>query len=88
MSEKGFLLYNFLIDSCEYDWRNQNKELICWINFSDLKQFTDIVGYNYFCEGDIKVILLDNCIAFDIIDLLEYIGIEPEILCEKPIEGE
>ncbi len=72
----------FLKEEAELDWRNDR--LICWIDFDDLREFTQIVGCNYLCEGGIPVNLQDDQIAFEINDLLEYEGIEPTDLLKKP----
>lgn len=75
-------LYKFCEDK-QLDWRNNNTELILWILFWQLEDFTKMIGYNYLSEGDVEVTLLDDCIALDIVDLCDYFGIEPENIMKK-----
>ena len=74
-------LFHFLKQNCELDWRG--KELICWVDFMDLSHFTELVGDDYLCEGGMDINLQSRCIAFDILDLLEYADIEPTDLKTK-----
>lgn len=57
----------FLKDK-EYDFLND--KIIVWINFSDIKDFTNIFGYDMFYDGEVNVKLLYDCIAFDLIEFL------------------
>lgn len=75
-------LYKFCEDK-GLDWRNNNTELILWIPFWQLEDFTKMIGYNYLSEGDVEVTLLDDCIALDVVDLCEHFDIEPENIMEK-----
>ena len=74
-------LFHFLKQECELGWNGN--ELICWVNLLDLSHFTELVGDNYLCEGGMDVNLQNNCIAFSILDLLEYAEIEPTDLKTK-----
>lgn len=70
-------LYKFITENeLEIDWRG--KELVVWIPFYYLKDFTDMVGYSYFSEGGIDVNLQSDYIALDIADLCEHFGISTE----------
>ena len=73
-------LYKFCEDK-ELDCRGDR--LILWIPFWQLEDFTKMVGYNYLSEGDIEVILLNDCIALDIVELCEYFDIKPENIVKK-----
>lgn len=68
-------LYKFIYENeLEIGWRG--KELVLWIDFYYLKDFTKLLGYNFLCEG-LEVILQENCIAIDIVDICEYFDINP-----------
>jgi hypothetical protein len=74
-------LYKFCQDK-ELDWHGE--ELILWVCFYDLKEFADLLGYNYLSEGGMGVTLLSDCIALAINDLCEDSDIDPERILEKP----
>lgn len=59
----------FLKDK-EYTINTNRKEIIVWLDFSDIQEFTEIFGYNDFCEGEKEVTLLYESIAFDLYDFL------------------
>lgn len=65
----------------ELDWRGN--ELILWIDFNDIGEFTDLIGYDHFCEGGMEVTLLHTCIAFDLVDICESYDIEPTNIFPK-----
>lgn len=48
----------------------KDKDVLVWIDFDDLKEFTEIFGYEEFCEGGKEVTLLDDCIVFNLNDFL------------------
>lgn len=48
----------------------KDKDITVWINFNDLKEFTDIFGYEEFCEGGKEVTLLYYSVAFSLNDFL------------------
>ena len=49
----------------------KNNQVTLWIPFIDLEEFTDIFGYDYFCEGGIECTLLNDSVAIDLQDFLE-----------------
>lgn len=55
---------------------DNNEEIIVWLNFYDIQEFTDIFGYEEFCEGGKDVILLNESIAFNLYDFID--GIDEE----------
>lgn len=73
-------LYKFTQNK-EIDWRGD--KLILWIDFDDLTEFTEMIGYNFLSDGGIEVCLLENCIAIDLINLCEDFDIEPENILKK-----
>lgn len=48
----------------------KDKDVTVWINFDDINEFTEIFGYDYFCEGGSEVTLLFESIAFKLSDFL------------------
>lgn len=68
-------LYKFVQDKT-VEWDGDKLNL--WIDFNDLAEFTEMVGYEYFSEGGIKTYLQHNCICIDIVDICEDFGIDPE----------
>lgn len=70
-------LYKFLEEK-EYCWRG--RELVVWLFLFDLENFTKMVGVGYFLEdGDgLSVNLQGDRVAFDLVPICEYYGIEPE----------
>ena len=80
----------FLKEKAELGWRGMDDEkLFCWISFWYLKEFSEILGYDFLSEDGLDVNLRFGYIAFDLIEsnLLEFAGIEPTDLLEKPING-
>jgi hypothetical protein len=73
-------LYKFC-ENKEMDWRGE--ELVLWINFYDIKEFTDLIGYDYFSEGGYDVNLQYDCIALDLVPICECFDIEPENILAK-----
>ena len=75
-------LYKFIHDNkLEIDWRMD--ELILWVDFDRLYEFTELIGYNYMADGGINVNLQSTGIALNIVNLCEYFGIEPENILTK-----
>ena len=72
--------YNFCTKR-EMSWNDG--ELVFLLDNEDINEFIDLVGENYFCEGDIKVTLMGYYIGFDLIPFCEWLNIEPEILLKK-----
>lgn len=67
--EKILDLILFLKDK-EYRISTIKKEVIVWLDFSDIQEFTEIFGYDDFCEGGTEVTLLYESIVFDLYDFL------------------
>lgn len=76
-------LYKFCQDK-EVAWRGD--KLILWIDFEDLMEFTEMVGYHEFAEGGMDVTLMEGCIALEINDLCESYDIDPERILKKEEE--
>lgn len=69
-------LYKFIQENgIEIDWHG--KQLIIWIDFRSLEEFTKLLDYNYLADGGMEVALMQDGIAFDLVPLCEYFGIEP-----------
>lgn len=52
-------------------WDDDDDELIIWIPFDLLKEFTDLVGYTYLSDGGIEVRLQEDCVALKLNDICE-----------------
>lgn len=70
----------FLERKADFDWRNS--KLVCWINYTDMLEFTNLVG-SYLDESGMEANIQKTQVAFEIDELLEYAGINPEDLLEK-----
>ena len=77
-------LYKFLEStSTEIHWWGDN-ELIIWLHPMDIKDFADLVGYDYLSEGGIECNLQgEGYIALNIFDLCEHFDIDPNKICDK-----
>lgn len=73
-------LYKFCEDK-EMDWRGD--QLIIWLYFSELADWTELVGHEHFDEGGMEVNLKSNCIAFDLCEVCEDWEIDPERILKK-----
>ena len=73
-------LYKF-VQTQEIDWRGE--KLYLWIRFSDLSEFTQMIGYDYFSEDGDEVSLQYECICIDIVDICESFDIKPENILPK-----
>ena len=71
----------FLKDK-EYRIEN-NEQIIVWLDFNEIQEFTDIFGYEEFCEGGKDVTLLDESIAFNLYDFIDGLGEETEYIIKK-----
>ena len=76
----------FLKDK-EYRIEN-NEQIIVWLDFNEIQEFTDIFGYEEFCEGGKDVTLLDESIAFNLYDFIDGLGEETEYIIKKLKEYE
>lgn len=75
-------LLRFIIDNnIEIKWYDE--ELIIWPSFSDMDEFVKIVGYSFFSNGRFEVILKYDGLAFDLVPVCEYLGIEPTHILSK-----
>ena len=78
---KELELFKFVQDK-EIDWRGDL--LILWIHPSDLKEFADLLGYNYLSEDGLNVNLRDGgTVAVELNDVCEAFDIEPENILAK-----
>lgn len=74
-------LYKFCQDK-EIDWRGE--KLILWIEPYDLKEFAELLGFDYLCEGGVRAyILTEGTIAVELNDLQGDFSIELEHILAK-----
>lgn len=73
-------LYKFCQDK-EMDWRED--ELVIWVSFDEVHTFTEMIGDNYISDGGIESNLQMHNIAFDLVPICGYFGIDPERICSK-----
>ena len=73
-------LYKFC-QGKEIDWRG--KELILWVDFCDLKELAELIGYAHLSEGGMEVALLAGCVGFALNDLCDNYDIDPENILKK-----
>jgi hypothetical protein len=75
MTELQF--YKFIQENeLELDWRGN--ELIIWIPFDYIQEFTKLIGYNSLCEGGLDVNLQYDKIVFDLVIVCDWFNIDPE----------
>ncbi len=71
------------------EYRIENEEqIIVWLDFDEIQEFTNIFGYDEFCEGGKEVILLNESIAFNLYDFIDGLGEEAEYIVKKLKEYE
>lgn len=71
------------------EYRIDNDETITvWLNFIDISEFTEIFGYDEFCEGGQEVTLLYDSIAFNLYEFIDGMGEEAEYIVNKLKEYE
>ena len=78
-------LYKFLNnnDGVQYRWEDNN--ILVWISFYYLKDFTDMIGYNYLSESGMDCNLQNDCICVNITDIAEYHDIDLENILKKEV---
>lgn len=80
-------LYKFINNNeLEITWNcyeNKDDELILWIPFYYLDEFTKMIGYNYLSDGGIEVNLQEDCTSLDINPICEYFDINSENILGK-----
>jgi len=74
--------YDFvkLVEESVQTPRRIRDEILVWLYFSQLEDFTRLVGHDYFCEGGVGINLQDNCVVIDIVDILEYLEIDENVI--------
>jgi len=79
-------LYKF-VQGKEIDWRGLEGDiLMLWVEAYDLKEFAELVGDDYLCEGGEEVYLLQNgTVAIGLNDICECFEIEPTNILPKEI---
>ncbi|TCI99952.1 hypothetical protein [Cytobacillus praedii] len=73
-------LYKFCQDK-EMRWHGD--KLYIWIRFYDLREFTDLIGCDWFDEGGEDVSLQYDCICMDLVDICDNHEIDPERIFAK-----
>lgn len=74
-------LYKFCEDR-EIQW-GYDGELILWIPFYDLEEFTNLIGYGIIVDdGGLAVHLKEDCIALDLVEVCDYHDINPHNILE------
>jgi len=69
-------LFVFLMNNETGLYGKGDKEVIAYvhIDFSDLREFIEIVGEYYFAEGGMEVTLLSSTVAVDLNEIIENDG--------------
>ncbi|MEI6296264.1 MAG: hypothetical protein WCO84_01280 [bacterium] len=70
-------LNSFIENKCSEVFWYEDCELILFVEFCDLAEFTNMVGYNYLSEGGVPVSLKSDCIVIDLLSLCEWFYINP-----------
>ena len=85
-NDKILDLILFLKDK-EYRVDN-DEQIIVWLDFNDIQEFTNIFGYDEFCEGGEDITLLYENIAFNLYDFIDGLGEEAQYIVRKLKEYE
>jgi hypothetical protein len=75
-------LYKFIQEN-DIELRWEDEELIAWVGFHCISEFTDMIGYDYLSDGGLDANLQYHCLALDIVPICEYFDIEPTDILEK-----
>lgn len=69
----------------DLDWRKGifKEELVIWIYFWNLDDFTELMGDSYFSDGGVEANLQHKQVAFDLVPICQYFDIEPTDILEK-----
>lgn len=67
---------------------DDDEHIIVWLRFDEIQEFTEIFGYDEFCEGGQDVTLLYENIAFNLYDFIDGIEKETEYIIKKLKEFE
>lgn len=78
--EEMLVFYRFWEDREKSWWSD---ELTVWLPFYKIEDFVSLIGEDYFCEGDIQVVIMGEYIAFDLVPYCEYLCIDAELLLKK-----
>jgi hypothetical protein len=69
-----------ITNDCELEWNGE--ELICWMDYFDIREFTKMIDKFLEDDGyDVNLRLYD--IAFDLVPICDYYGINPENILKK-----
>lgn len=79
MDKRQYDLVKFLENKTQELRLQENGDLYCWVGFDELGKLTEIIGYDYLCEGGIDVNLQSDCVVITINDLLDYFGIDEDV---------
>ena len=85
-NDKILDLILFLKDK-EYRVDN-DEQIIVWLSFNEIQEFTDIFGYDEFCDGGKNITLLHEDIAFNLYDFIDGLGEETQYIFRKLKEYE
>lgn len=85
-NDKILDLILFLKDK-EYRVDN-DEQIIVWLSFNEIQEFTDIFGYDEFCDGGKNITLLHEDIAFNLYDFIDGLGEETQYIVRKLKEYE
>lgn len=78
-------LYKFLEDNnIEYHW--DVDQFSTFIPFNCLKEFAEMLDYNFLSDGGYECVLVSDYIYFDLVEIAEYFDIDLENILKK--EGE
>lgn len=71
-------LFKFITDNdIEYHWSHDRKEIYAFINFSDLKEFNELIGDNIMEDG-LDCVMKYRYICFEMIHICDHHAIDPE----------
>ena len=74
---KALDLYKFIKNNkIEWHWSNDNEEVYLMLNFHELKEFNDLLGYHIFSEEGVEVVMKFDYVCYPMTYICEYFGVE------------
>lgn len=84
MNKIQYEFVRLIENSVQTPVKTQKGEILVWLEFDQLQEFSELVGNGYLCKGDTMVNLRSDCVVVDIKDILEYLDIDEDVVeCEE-----
>jgi hypothetical protein len=71
----GIQLVKFIHQN-KVEWKWFDNDVIMFVDFADLSDFQEMLGYGIVSEAGIDCTMKEDCIVFEMKDICNYFGIE------------